>query len=108
MNKTRLQLLEISQLQAENAVGLQKMQTHLLELNGGEIVVFTDTIYPPLPEIATFEQVEKEYEAADPLRQTLEQERRIAEKQLELSKAWRLPKFEAGFRYVIHQQQGFA
>ncbi|MFN5236575.1 MAG: hypothetical protein ACK5FV_05340 [Bacteroidota bacterium] len=72
------------------------MQTHLLELNGGEIVVFTDTIYPPFPEIATFEQVEKEYEAADPLRQTLEQERRIAEKQLELSKAWRLPKFEAG------------
>jgi cobalt-zinc-cadmium efflux system outer membrane protein len=99
VNKTRLQLLEISQLQAENAVELQKLQTHLIELNGGEAVVFTDTIYPPLPEIAAFEQVEKEYEAADPLRQTLEQEKRIAEKQLDLAKAWRLPKFEAGYHY---------
>ena len=99
VNKTRLQLLEISQLQAENAVELQKLQTHLIELNGGEAVVFTDTIYPPLPEIAAFEQVEKEYEAADPLRQTLEQEKRIAEKQLDLAKAWRLPKFEVGYHY---------
>ncbi len=99
VNKTRLQLLEINQLQQENAVEIQKLQTHLIELNGGEAVVFTDTIYPPLPEIAAFEQVEKEYEAADPLRQTLEQERRIAEKQLELSKSWRLPKFEVGYHY---------
>lgn len=99
VNKTRLQLLEISQLQAENAVELQKLQTKLTELNGGEAVVFRDTIYPPLPEIAAFEQLEKEYEAADPLRQTLEQEKRIAEKQLDLAKAWRLPKFEAGYHY---------
>lgn len=99
VNKTRLQLLEINQLQQENAVEIQKLQTHLTELNGGEALVFRDTIYPPLPEIAAFEQVEKEYEAADPLRQTLEQERYIAEKQLELSKAWKLPKFEAGYHY---------
>jgi outer membrane protein TolC len=99
VNKTRLQILEINQLQQENAVEIQKLQTHLIELNGGEAIVFQDTIYPPLPEIAAFEQVEKEYEAADPLRQTLEQERRIAEKQLELAKSWRLPKFEAGYHY---------
>jgi outer membrane protein, heavy metal efflux system len=99
VNKTRLQLLEINQLQQENAVEIQRLQTHLTELNGGEAIVFQDTIYPPLPEIQAFEIVEKEYEAADPLRQTLEQEKRIAEKQLELSRAWRLPKFEAGYHY---------
>ena len=99
VNKTRLQLLEINQLQAENTIELQKLQMHLAELNGGEAVVFRDTIYPPLPEIATFEQVEKKYEAADPLRQTLQQEKRIAERQLELAKIWRLPKFEAGYHY---------
>ncbi len=99
LNKTRVQLLEISQWQAENAVELQKLQTHLTELNGGEVLVFRDTIYPPLPEIGAFEQVEQEYEAVDPMRQTLEQEKRIAEKQLELSKSWRLPKFEAGYHY---------
>ncbi|MBK8567938.1 MAG: TolC family protein [Saprospiraceae bacterium] len=99
VNKTRLQLLEVSQLQAENAVELQKLQTQLVGLNGGEVVVFQDTIYPQLPEIQSFETVEKEYEAADPLRQTLEQEKRIAERQLDLSKAWKLPKFEAGYHY---------
>ena len=71
------------------------MRLQFLQFNG----VFRDTIYPPLSEIAAFEQVEKEYESADPLRQTLEQERRVAEKQLELSKSWRLPKFEAGYHY---------
>ncbi len=99
VNKTRLQLLEINQLQAENSVELQKLQTQLVGLNGGEAVVFRDTLYPQLPEIQSFEVVEKEYEAADPLRQTLEQEKRIAEKQLDLAEAWRLPKFEAGYHY---------
>jgi outer membrane protein, heavy metal efflux system len=99
VNKTRLQLLEINQLNQENAVEIQRLQTHLTELNGGEAVVFQDTIYPPLPEIQSFEIVEGEIEAIDPLRLTLEQEKRIAEKQLELSKAWRLPKFEAGYHY---------
>lgn len=99
VNKTRLQLLEINQMQQQNNVEIQKLQMHLIELNGGEAIVFSDTVYPPLPEIQAFEIVEKEYEAADPLRQTLEQEKRIAEKQLELAKTWRLPKFEAGYHY---------
>jgi outer membrane protein, heavy metal efflux system len=99
VNKTRLQVLEINQLQQENAIELQKLQTRLVELNGGEAIVFQDTVYPPLPEIQSFEVVEKEYEAADPMRQTLIQEKRIAEKQLDLAKAWRLPRFEAGYHY---------
>jgi outer membrane protein TolC len=71
----------------------------LTGLNGGEALVFTDTVYPPLPEFAAFEQLEREIEASDPLRQSLEQEKRIAEKQSDLAQAWRLPKFEAGYHY---------
>ena len=52
-----------------------------------------------MPEIPSFDILEKEYQAADPLRQTLEQEKRIAQKQLELAKAWQLPRFEAGYHY---------
>ena len=99
VNKTRLQLLEISQLQQENAVELQKLQTQLVRLNGGEVVLFKDTLYPQLPDIQSFEIIEKEFEVADPMRQTLEQEKRIAEKQVDLAKAWRLPRFEAGYHY---------
>lgn len=99
VNKTKLQLLEINQSNLENNIEIQKLQMHLIQLNGGEVVVFQDTIYPTLPELTTFEQVEMEYETADPMRQTLEHEQRIAEKQLELSKTWRLPKFEVGYHY---------
>jgi outer membrane protein, heavy metal efflux system len=99
VNKTKLQLLEVSQLQAENLVEQQKLLTHLNELNGGEILVFTDTIYPLIPEIETFEAVEKAYEAVDPTLKTLQQEKRIAEKQMDLVKSWRLPKFEAGYHH---------
>ncbi|MBK8242511.1 MAG: TolC family protein [Saprospiraceae bacterium] len=99
VNKTKLQLLEINQLNIENNVEIQKLQMHLIQINGGEVVVFQDTIYPTLPELTTFEQVEMEYKTADPMRQTLEHEQRIAEKQLELSKTWRLPKFEVGYHY---------
>ena len=86
LNKTKLKLLEINQLQQENALELQRLQNHLTELNGGEALIFLDTIYPLLPEIAVFDVVEKEFESADPLLQSLEQEKRIAEKQVELSK----------------------
>lgn len=99
VNKTKLQLLEISQLQQENAVEIQKLQTHLMALNGGESIVFQDTVYPQPPEIPYFELLEEAYETSDPLRQTLEQEKRIAEKKWELAKDWRLPNFEAGYHY---------
>ena len=100
VNKTKLQLLENQQLQQSNAVDLQKLQTRLTELNAGQALVFTDTLYPPSLLLAqSFEQIEKEYESIDPLRQSLEHEKRIAEKQLELAKLWRLPKFEAGYHY---------
>ncbi|MCF8239427.1 MAG: TolC family protein [Saprospiraceae bacterium] len=99
VNKTTLQLLEISQLQQENAIELKRLQTHLLELNGGKILAFSEDDYPLTPAISTFEEVEKAFEAADPIRQSLEQEKLIAEKQLELSQMWRLPKFEAGYHY---------
>lgn len=99
VNKTKLQLLDINLWQQENAVEMQKLHAHLTELNGGEAVVFVDTVYPPLPEIGTFEEVEAAYEAVDPLRKTFEQEKRIAEKGLDIVKAWRLPRFEAGYHY---------
>lgn len=99
VNKVRLQLLEIRQLQQENDAVVLQLNNRLTGLNGGEALVFADTIYPALPNFGAFEEIEREYEAADPTRQFLEQEKRIAEKQVELSKAWRLPNFEAGYHY---------
>jgi hypothetical protein len=99
VNKTKLQLLEINQLDQENTVELQSLQTRLTQLNGGVVVVVTDTVYPNTPILGSFEKVEKEYEALDPVRITLEQEKQIAEKQLELTQLYKLPKFEVGYHY---------
>ncbi|NOT36550.1 MAG: TolC family protein [Saprospiraceae bacterium] len=99
LNKIKLQLLENNQLLKDNEVDIAKLQTHLTELNGGEKITFFDSIYPAIPEIKSFEIVEREYEAVDPQRLNLEQEKRIAEKQYELAKFWSFPKFEAGYHY---------
>ncbi|MCP9234724.1 TolC family protein [Lewinella sp. JB7] len=45
------------------------------------------------------EAIERVFEAADPERKTYEQQRLIAEKQLEVARLYRLPSFEVGYRY---------
>ncbi|MEZ5031118.1 MAG: TolC family protein [Saprospiraceae bacterium] len=106
LNKVKLQIIEHRQLQTENQIDLEKLQTQLAELNGGQAIAFVDTLYPDIPGIPPFDQLEKEVESADPLRMTLEQERYISEKQLNLARTWRLPKFEAGYHYqgILGQQ----
>jgi outer membrane protein, heavy metal efflux system len=99
VNKAKLQLLQIRQLFAREQAEKVRLNTHLIELNGGEKIVFTDTVYPPIPSIPEFEVFENEYEQNDPARILLEHDKRISESQLDLSKTWRLPKFEAGYRY---------
>ena len=99
VNKAKLQLLEVKQLIQENETALQTLSALLTELNGGVAVVFTDTLYPSIPANLSFETLEQSNEVADPLLKSLEQERKIAEKQVELSKSWRLPKFELGYHY---------
>ncbi len=99
LNKVRLQLLELSQLMKENTIAVNALNTHLTEINGGEAITFSDTVYPPFQQTISFEQIEREFEAVDPVRQALEQEIAIAERQVELSQALRLPKFQAGYRY---------
>ncbi|MBK7341985.1 MAG: TolC family protein [Saprospiraceae bacterium] len=85
LNKAKLQVIERRQLQTENQIDLEKLRTQLVELNGGKAILFADTLYPEIPVIPPFDQLEKEVEAADPLRMVLEQERYISEKQLNLA-----------------------
>ena len=99
VNKVKLQLLEMSQLIQENEASAQKLSTHLAELNGGTALVFADTLYPVLSTMPSFEQVEQANETVDPLLKSLQQGQHIAEKELALSKNWRLPKFELGYHY---------
>ena len=99
VNKAQLQLIEIKKEFQENLSIINQLNQKLTELNGGEPILFRDTSYPILPIIPAFEQLEKDYESADPLLKILQQEKLIAQKQIEVSKAMRLPKAEVGYHY---------
>lgn len=99
VNKAEIQLLEIRKLFQENASAIIKLNDMLTSLNGGTAVAFNDIAYFDLPVIADFETLEKDIEQQDYLKKTLEQEKVIAQKQIDLSKALTLPKMEIGYHY---------
>ncbi|MBI5915829.1 MAG: TolC family protein [Bacteroidetes bacterium] len=99
VNKARLQLLNIQTdlqlLETETAENLQR----LTELNGGNPVVFTDTIYPIATALPDFETLEQTIEESDPALKYLQTQQQIGQAEARLTKALLLPKFEAGYRY---------
>lgn len=99
VNKAKIQLLEIKKQFLENASFIAKLNEQLTSLNGGNAIVFNDVAYFDVPVIADFETMEKEIEAQDYIKKTLEQEKVIAQKQIAVSKALSLPKMEVGYHY---------
>lgn len=99
VNKAEIQLLEIKKQFLENASFIAKLNEQLTSLNGGTAITFKDEAYLTVPVIADFATLEKEIEAQDFLRKTLEQDKVIAQKQIEVSKALALPKMEVGYHY---------
>jgi cobalt-zinc-cadmium efflux system outer membrane protein len=99
VNKARLHLINIQTdlqlLDVEIAENLQKLS----ELNGGNLVIFTDTIYPPASIIPDFETLERTIEETDPTLKYLQTQQQIGEAETRFTKAMLLPKFEAGYRY---------
>lgn len=99
VNKAEVQLIDIKKQYLENQSEIAKLHQKLIGLNGGNDIVFNDTVYFDLPVIPNFETLEKEVEENDPQRMFLEQEKLITQKQLEVSKALALPKMEVGYHY---------
>lgn len=99
VNKAQLQHIEINKEFQQNTSLINQLNQKLTELNGGNAMELADTMYPLLPIIPTFEQLENEIEKNDPIRKYLEQEKLVNHKQVELAKAMSLPKLEAGYHY---------
>lgn len=99
VNKAEIQLLEIKKQFFENASFITKLNDQLTGLNGGTAITFMDVAYFDVPVIADFETLEKEIEVQDYIKKTLEQDKIIAQKQIEVSKAMALPKMEVGYHY---------
>lgn len=99
VNKAKLQLVNINASFQENLSSINQLNQKLRELNGGEFIEFTGTNYFQYSEISDFETLISEIETNDPVRKYLEQQEKITQKQLELSKTMSLPKFETGYLY---------
>jgi len=99
VNKAKLQLIEINKDYQLNISSINQLTQKLTELNGGMEVAFNGTDYPDYMPLPPFEELEKEIENNDPVRKYLEQQKVISQKQIEVTKALTLPKFEAGYHY---------
>jgi outer membrane protein, heavy metal efflux system len=97
VNKARLQLLNIQNDVRLNENERRIVTTRLTALNGGVEIAVTDTSYPALPQIPSFEILDSLIEANDPVIQVYEQDKIIRQQQLDVQKAMNLPKIEAGY-----------
>lgn len=99
LNKANVQLIEVRKAFQTNGSEITQLNQKLVELNGGEAIAFTDTVYSVVPTIPPFEELERLYEESDPDRKILEQQKLVAEKNLSLSRALALPKLTLGYHY---------
>jgi outer membrane protein TolC len=99
VNKAEIQLLEIRKQFQENSSAISVLNEKLTSLNGGTTIALTDVAYFDVPVIANFDTLFSEIETADYVKKTLEQDKVIAQKQIEVSKAMALPKMEVGYHY---------
>ncbi|MCL6460423.1 MAG: TolC family protein [Flavobacterium micromati] len=99
VNKAEIQLLEIRKQFQENSSAIAVLNEKLTSLNGGTLIILKSVTYYDVTTIADFKTLFAEIETADYVKKTLEQEKVIAQKQIEVSKALALPKMEVGYRY---------
>jgi len=99
VNKAEIQLLEIKKQFQDNTSEITKLNEQLTSLNGGTAINLTDVVYFDIPVIPNLEALEKEIQEQDYIRKTLEQEKVVAQKQIDVSKALALPKMEVGYHY---------
>ncbi|GEP97749.1 TolC family protein [Chitinophaga cymbidii] len=99
LNKARLQLANIRTDLRLVQAGKKQFTQQLTALNGGKPVIMEDTAYPPQPALPVLDTLEQTIEAVDPTLRMLQAQQSAGEAEVRLSKALRLPKLEAGYRY---------
>ena len=107
VNKAKINLLNSNSELMVLENNINELNQKLTELNGGNRIIFNDTLYPVIPVIPDFANLEHIIEEADPHRKSIVQEKLIYQSQVELSKSLSLPKFELGYYYLGLTNQNF-
>lgn len=98
MNKIQLEFLNTQNSARLNDVALKAKQEQLQTLNGGSPIEFTATQYPAEEPLPDFNHLENNYLTSDPNLKNLNSQVEIANREIRLSKAQSLPKFDIGYR----------
>ncbi len=96
-NKAQLNLLNLSKEMESLTIGREALLGELARLNGGVVINFTDTVFEALVITPDFEQWYSQAEQSNPLLNWLKKEVELSQKQVSLSKALSMPKFQAGY-----------
>ncbi len=99
VNKARLQLIQIQQRDRQLAGEQLRLAQKLTELTGGQPIAVADTIYPVAQVPPNFEVLDSLIEANDPIVKLYEQQKKVSERQVSVTKALTLPKLETGYHY---------
>lgn len=98
LSKIQLELLNARNGARLNDAALKAKTEQLQTLNGGLVVNFQSSQYPPMDLVSDFTQLEKDYLSQDPQIQSLTGQIEIAGREIRLSRAQSLPKFDLGYR----------
>lgn len=97
-NKIDLELLNAkTEARMNESARIAKLQ-ELATLNGGVAIDFGDTIYSPVNDVFSFEELRSEAITSNPQLLTLKSEQVASQRQLSVNKAKGLPAFELGYR----------
>lgn len=106
-NKIALEQLNVQTEFRLNEVEVNNRLQKLAELNGGNPIGFSDTVYSDVGILLGFDNVVQSSLANDPELKVLEQERSIASKSVGLAKSLYLPKITIGYKMNISKPDKF-
>ncbi len=99
VNKARLQLVSLQQDVRRNESESVLLAQKLTELNGGQVLSLSDTLYPSVPDIPPFAALDSIVEAQDPALKAIRHQLQISKGQVSLNRALSLPRPEVGYHY---------
>lgn len=107
LNKAKIQLLsnksKLRSIESLIVVAHEK----LTELNGGNPLTITDTLYPDLIVVPEFEALNDSIESNDPRRKWYNQQSEVFQTQVKLNRSLALPQIETGYHYQTVLGQTF-
>lgn len=98
LNKIQLEKINAGNASRRNAANLRSKLEQLQALNGGLPIELSADSYPSQFSLPDFTQLVSEYMEADPTLKSLAGESEAAQREIKVSRALTLPKFDIGYR----------